>query len=126
MTDEDISKALDLIDGASKGEKQWGIWPGTGNGVGADNPVARFAENYHNGPAGDVNVVVMRRDAETPIEVHAITLAITGNGPTSEANAMYIIGSFDPVTGWEAALREVRRLRRHNTELLQGMRLRKA
>jgi hypothetical protein len=56
----------------------------------------------------------------------ALYLCLTGNGPTSAANARYIAGSFDPVAGWEAALREVRRLQRLHTELLSSMKLRHA
>lgn len=119
ITDSDITAALEVVDAASKDEKQWAIW------TGVDDPVAKFAENYKNGPPGDVHLVAMRRDAETPIEVHAITMAITGNGPTSEANAKYIISSFDSVAGWGAALREVRRLSEVNARLL-GLKLRKA
>lgn len=40
-----------------------------------------------------------------------LVVAITGNGPTSEANARAIAGMFDPVMGWEAALVEVAKLR---------------
>lgn len=122
MTEEDIALALETIDAASKTGKVRGLIKGETQ----EEVIPRIVENYTSNSAVDCHVVAMALDDSTPIETKCLTMAITGNGPTAEANAKYIAGSFDPVAGWEAALREVRRLRRERSELLSGMKLRHA
>lgn len=122
MTDDDITAALEVCDAASKGEKVWGIIKGETQ----EEVIPCIVENYTSNQAVDAHMVAMVVDDATPIETKCLTMAITGNGPTSEANAKYIVASFGPIAGWAAALREVRRLKRLNSELLGSMKLRKA
>lgn len=51
-------------------------------------------------------------DGDADIEKESLAVAITGNGPTSKANALYILHSHDPVAGWAACLDEIERLQR--------------
>jgi hypothetical protein len=122
VEEQDITAALDVIHAASKGNKVWGLIKGETQ----EEVIPRIVENYTNNAAVGAHVVAMVIDEATPIETKCLTMAITGNGPTAEANAKYIVASFDPVIGWEAALREVRRLQRENSELLSSMKLRHA
>jgi hypothetical protein len=98
MTEEDIALALETIDAASKGPKQWGTIAGDTQ----DEVIPRLVENYISNPEVRAHVVAMPIDG-TPIETKCLTVA-----------------------GWEAALREIRRLRREQSELLRGMKLRHA
>lgn len=122
LTEQDITAALDVIHAASKGPKIWSVYKGDTQ----EEVIPRIVENYTNNTAVRAHAVAMVIDDVTPIETKCLTMAITGNGPTAEANAKYIVASFDPVAGWEAALREVRRLQRWNSELLSSMKLRHA
>lgn len=104
---DDISAARRVIAAASPEPKVWGLFRSDTH----EGALEQFAENHHYGPPGPTHLVAFTRDESVPIETFALTMAITGNGPTSEANAKYIVGSFDPVVGWGACLDEIERLR---------------
>lgn len=75
-----------------------------------DAVIADFAIAIRRGPETGVFVV------HYPVEdsgdgATSAFVAITGNGPRSEANAKYIVNSFDPVLGWGACVDEIARLR---------------
>lgn len=112
MTDADIEKARKTIAAASKGPKRWTTnVPG---GQGGKTVEEQVCEMFAKGDGVECHGVAMPVDGQ-PVESldggEALYLCLTGNGPTSAANARYIAGSFDPVAGWEAALDEVSRLR---------------
>lgn len=127
MTEQDIVAALEVCEAASSGPKRWVTnVPGTDGKSVAEQVSEMFAKQD---PVKICHGVAMPLNGQ-PVESldggEALYLCLTGNGPTSAANARYIAGSFDPVAGWEAALREVRRLQRLHTELLSSMKLRHA
>lgn len=128
MTEEDIALALETIDAASKGPKRWVTnVPGGQGGKTVEEQVREmFAKRGPDTACHGVAMPIGGCPIESLEDGDALYLCLTGNGPTSAANARYIVGSFDPVAGWEAALREVRRLRREQHELLSSMKLRHA
>lgn len=94
MPDTDLEKLIDevelrkLIDGASAAPYRIGHFDPQ------DDPVARFAENLSHG-SGRCWIVFLPEHPRTvggwdERPAHAVTVCITGNGPTSEANARYI------------------------------------
>lgn len=107
--DEDIIRqARAIIDEATKAPT---YYTGLFRSNVPDEQVAQFRETIAKHPAGPVHAVCVAVNDHTPVEDEALFVAITGNGPTSHANARYIKHSFDPVGGWRAAIDEVERLR---------------
>ena len=110
MTDDDIERALEVCDAASTGPAVWAA----DHDDTEESAVAMFLEHYRKAMVVTGSAVLHQvdlPDARTAPDGTALCMAITGNGPTSAANARYIAGSLDPVAGWAAALRECRRLR---------------
>lgn len=60
------------------------------------DPKAIFAENLSYG-AGDVHSVIAPEHPKSKLPSHAVTTAITGNGPTSEANRDFIANCPDDI-----------------------------
>ena len=93
---DDIAKVLVAYEFASDGPAELGI-------ATQDMPPGEwFAENASHG-SGDIHTVWLPKHpltrGEYPRPEHAVILAITGNGPQSEANALAIAAY------WEAAPR---------------------
>lgn len=106
ITDDDINAAFAVCDAASKGPAVWAA----DNADTVESAIARFLEHYRKARAVTDSPVCHQVDlAGAGRGAHCV--AITGNGPTSAANAQFIAGALDPIAGWAAALREVRRLR---------------
>lgn len=109
MTDDDIKAARAVIAAASKGPKRMVV-----NVPGEQSVAEQVRQMFAASPSEECHGVAMPLEG-LPVESleggEALYLCITGNGPTSAANARFIAGSFDPVAGWEAALNEVERLR---------------
>lgn len=122
MTEDDIKNALDIIHTASKGPAVWTADPADME----EAAIARFLVHYRLARAATGSEVLHQVDVPADDGGAAFCMAVTGNGPTSRANARYIAGSLNPVAGWEASLREVRRLRREVHQLLSGTKLRHA
>lgn len=110
ITDDDIAKARSVIAAASKGPAAWTV---NGPGRAGQTVEEQVREMFAPG-GGECHGVAMPLPG-APIESldggEALYLCLTGNGPTSAANARYIAGSFDPVAGWSAALDEIERLK---------------
>jgi hypothetical protein len=107
MTDYDIIAAREIIRAASKGPALWVADLSETE----ETAVARFREHYRLAKEATGSAVLHQVDLDAGDEHGAFCMAVTGNGPTSAANARYIAGSLDPVAGWGAALAEVVRLR---------------
>lgn len=107
MTDQDIATALEVVELASKGPA---VWAADQHDT-EETAVARFLAHYRLAKAATQSEVAHQVDLHDVDSDGAFCMAVTGNGPTSAANARFIAGSLDPVAGWGAALREVRRLR---------------
>lgn len=117
ITDQDIDAALVVIAAASKGPAVWAA----GSEDTEEIAVQRFLDHYRK--AKEVTGSSTLNQVDLPVlneEAHC--MAITGNGPLGAANAKYIAGSLDPVAGWEAALLEVRRLKRENASMFAELR----
>jgi hypothetical protein len=113
VTGADIEAARAVIAAASGGPKRWVTnVPGGQGGKSVEEQVLEMFTKH--GPEVACHGVAMPVDGQ-PVESlddgEALYVCLTGNGPTSAANARYIAGSFDPVAGWAAALDEVERLR---------------
>jgi hypothetical protein len=107
MTDTDIQAARAVIAAKTPGPATWAH----GDNETEEQAVEYFLLAYRagkerTGQTGLHVVEVDRRDDGT-----CLWFAVTGNSTDSAANARYIVGSFDPVAGWAAALDEVVRLR---------------
>lgn len=74
----------------------------------AESVVEVFSHAYSAGEIGPIYVVAVPIDNETPVEEECKYTAITGNGPTSAANARLISQAPDLL---EEALSEIRHLR---------------
>ena len=103
---ETIRRAREIIAAASKPPYTVGSIAGETN----DAVLRVVAEMLAQGEGRCFTVVIP--DGEHDIEKKSLSVAITGNGPTSEANAKYIFHSHDPVGGWAACLDEIERLQR--------------
>lgn len=78
-------EALRLAKGATPGPY---IWARTKQDT-RQGCIDWYAENYDHGVEGPIHAVVVP-DGDAPIEELCKTVAITGNGPTSEANALLL------------------------------------
>lgn len=101
-----IARAREIIAAASKPPYTLG----TIAGETIDEHIAVLREMLAAGDGPPVTLVIP--DGDKDIEKSSLAVAITGNGPTSRANALYILHSHDPVGGWAACLDEIERLQR--------------
>ena len=62
----------------------------------AMDPVAMFKENLSYG-SGDVHSVIAPEHPKSNMPDHCVTVAITGNGPTSEENRDFIVNCHDDI-----------------------------
>jgi hypothetical protein len=76
-------------------------------------PIAYIAEAYSYGPPGTMHLVCVPFE-DKPMDEEALFTAITGNGPTSEANARFIALAR---TAMPLLLAEVARLREREAQL---------
>lgn len=105
MIDPDtIARAREIIAAASKPPYTLG----TIAGENIEQHVEVLREMLAAGDGPPVALVIP--DGDKPIEKSSLAVAITGNGPTSRANALYFLHSHDPVGGWAACLDEIERL----------------
>lgn len=113
MTGDDIAAAREIIASASSGPKRWVTnVPGGKGGKTVEEQIREmFAKHDADVACHGVAMPVDGEPVESLDGGEALYLCLTGNGPTSAANARYIAGSFDPVAGWEACLAEIVRLR---------------
>lgn len=113
MTDADIAAARALIAKASTGPKHWVVNVPDGDRT-VETQLRAMFDLEPAAPVAECHGVATPVDG-LPVESldggEALYLCITGNGPNSAANARYIVGSFDPIAGWSAALDEIERLR---------------
>ncbi len=100
---EGIEEALAVIAAGSKGPA---IWCADLNDT-EETAVARFLSHYRLAKEVTGSDVIHQVDLDARDGNGAFCMAVTGNGPTSAANARMIAGMLDPVAGWEAALRSV-------------------
>jgi len=114
---ETIKRAREIIAAASKPPYVVGTLRGDEHAA----HVAIFTEMLALAPDRLKCWTVVIPDGEKPIEEFSLSVAITGNGPTSEANALYIKHSHDPVGGWAACLDEIDRLRAENLRLRESL-----
>lgn len=112
MTGADIEAARAVIAAASTGPKRWVTnVPGHDGQSVQQQILEMFDKHGIESTCHGVAMPVDGQPAESLDGGEALYLCLTGNGPTSAANARYIAGSFDPVAGWAAALNEVVQLR---------------
>lgn len=145
VPDADIETAIGYMRRASKGPAAWTL-PATGVGK---HPLIGFVDTLYHDALDSEGVNELREAIEHVIDryelsvdpLHGVSIpapgqtvegvydgsgdhdvvAITGNGPTSQANAQAITLAFEPVIGYEAMLLEVRRLRDENAMLRQQL-----
>jgi hypothetical protein len=85
---------------------------GTIAGAGPEEWIAALTKMILAGDAGQPPYTLVVPDPDEPdLEKSSLSVAITGNGPTSRANALYLLHSHDSVGGWLACLDEVVLLR---------------
>jgi hypothetical protein len=115
IDDELIARAREIIAAASPAPYHLGTF---GRGQEARDKIAAFhvkAEVTADGAERDTLFVWVEDPEpppdEDPSEPSSLVVALTGNGPRSEANARYILHSHDPIGGWGACLNEIERLR---------------
>lgn len=80
-----------------------------------DDVIAEIAVAIRRGP--EIGATIVHFPVEDDGDgATSVFVAITGNGPRSQANAEYIVNSFDPVLGWGACVDEIEVLRKQLNE----------
>lgn len=133
ISEECIDGALEILEHASKGPALW-VEPVTGvddkgeRRLPSQEFIRMLRDGEHVGPRAEdlpkVHGVSIACDAIEAVVDGGdhLVVAITGNGPTSEANARAIACMLNPEYGYGTALRELRATRASNERIRMRLR----
>jgi hypothetical protein len=98
-----IDEALEVCRAASRGPARWAA----NRAETRETALERFTKHLDLAKEVTGSFVTHQVDLEAGDDDGGFCLAVTGNGPTSAANARFIAGAVHPEYGWEASLRTI-------------------